>query len=158
MNTINFREIERDNELRSNQVQDLQKELWRCVTLDGSFRFVVDEHFKQEALEIVKKTNKLNKQTAYAINLMTKARELAEKYNLPIDHSGHVRDNPEHLDLENIESDAKRQLINWEYQKKQAIFNGQYSLELQQRIEKEISECKRKIDAVKSTRDALAEI
>lgn len=158
MNTINFREIEKSIELRSKQVQDLQKELWRCVTLDGSFRFIVDEHFKKEAVAIVQKTNQFNKQNSSDLKLMEKARELASKYNLPIDRSGHVRDNPEHLDLEHIESDARRQLVNWEYQKKQAIFNSQYSPELQQRIEQEISECKRKIDSVKSTRDALAEI
>lgn len=158
MNTIDFREIEKSIELRSKQVQDLQKELWRCVTLDGSFRFVVDEHFKPEALEIIKKTNKLNKQNAYEINLMTKARELAAKYKLPIDHSGHVRDNPEKLDLMRIELDAQRQLVQLEYQKKQAILNSEYSGDLEQKIEKLIFENKQIIEAVKITRNVLTEM
>ena len=157
MTKINFRQIEISIQQRNKEIQDLQQVLWKYVTLDGSFRFVVDEQFKKEAIAIVQKTNQYNRQNSSDLKLMEKARELANKYNFPIDRSGHVADNPERLDLEYIESDTRRQLINLEFQQKQAVFNGKYSPELQQLIEKGISDCKKKIDAVKLTRNALLE-
>lgn len=158
MTKINFRNIESDIKQRNQEIQDLQQVLWKYVTLDGSFRFIVDEHFKKEAVAIVQKTNQFHRQNSSDRKLMETACEFASKYNLPIDRNGHPMDNPECLNLDYIESDARRQLVNLEFQQKQALFNGKYSPELQQIIEPGISECKRKIYAVKLTRDALAEI
>lgn len=158
MTKINFRNIESSIKRRNQEIQNLQQVLWKYVTLDGNFRFVVDEHFKKEAVAIVQKTNQFHRQNSSDIKLMEKARELAAKYDLPIDRNGHPQDNPECLNLEQIESDARRRLVNLEFQQDQALFNGKYSPEIQKIIEPGISECKRKIDAVKLTREALEEI
>lgn len=148
MNCINFRQLETDIAKRTQEILNLHHELPKYLTLDEKLKVIVDPEFQEQALTLVKKVNDLKKQNSADTKLMQRAREISIKYDLTIDRSGRVSANPESLDLDKLETEARNTILTLQGQLKFGISNNNLTVETQNTINDEIGKCQKTIENV----------
>ncbi len=158
MNCINFREIEKGIARRTQEIFNLRQELPKYLTLDEKLRVIVDSDHQQQALNLVKQINQLKKQNATDTKLMQKAREVSLKYNLPIDRSGMINENPEILDLDKLEGNARNSIPSLEYQLKHGFLHNSLTVDSQNRLNAEIEKHQKTLESVLLAKKELAEV